>query len=321
MDWNSWVSVSCMEVSAKYKIPHFFSFGATETVNEKYKSNPDKYYYWVGKAWPTPDKLSQAYVSAINEAVQNGLWKPKVKTVALYGVDNDWGRSFGASLAKQFTDTGWKVVDKGEWISIGETEFYPLLNKLKDENASLIAGTMSDPSSVSSFIKQAREVNLKSLIITDGLGWIGEWYKLTGKSSDYVIDQIPQFVTPEAKDFHDKFVAKYNFEPGAITSGICYDYTNYLIKVLNRCNEKYDGIINKTNLAALAKDEIMTGKLDYTDGIIIKDYKYTAETYPDPVVGKGYYIYPVVQYFGGKATVVWPGDQKQQDLKVPDNLQ
>jgi branched-chain amino acid transport system substrate-binding protein len=44
---------------------------------------------------------------------------------------------------------------------------------------------------MSAFIKQADEVGLKSLIIADGLGWVGEWYNLTGKSSNFVMDQIP----------------------------------------------------------------------------------------------------------------------------------
>jgi len=317
MDWNSWVSVSEMEVAAKYKIPHFFSYGATEVVNQKFKSNPDKYFYWVGKAWPNPDKLSQAYVEAINEAVKKGTWTPRNKKIALFGVDNDWGRSFGASLKKQYEATGWTIVDT-EWVKLGETEFYPLLKKLKGMDVSLVAGTMSDPTAVSALIKQSREVGLPSLMVSDGLGWIGEWYKLTGNAADYTIDSIPQFASPAAKKFHDDFKAKYGFEPGAITSGITYDYTKFLIQVLNRCNEKYNGVINKENLAKIAKDEVMTGKLHFTDGIIIKNYQYTKETFPDPVVGPKDYIFPVVQYFSGKATVVWPDDQKQADLKIPD---
>ncbi len=58
--WHSWVSASCMEVAAKYKLPHFFAFGAGKVINDKYKADPAKYKYWVGKTWPLPDKLSFA---------------------------------------------------------------------------------------------------------------------------------------------------------------------------------------------------------------------------------------------------------------------
>ena len=40
----------------------------------------------------------------------------------------------------------------------------------------------------------------------------------------------------------------------------------------------------------------------------MSNYDYSPDTIPDPVVGKGHYIFPALQYMGGKATVVWPAD-------------
>lgn len=318
MTWHSWVSVSCMEIAAKYKMPHFFSFGATEVVNEKYESNPEKYKYWVGKSWPTPAKLSIAYVETMEGAIRDGLWTPKNKNVAIYGVDNDWGRSFGNSVAKQFEDAGWNVVTK-EWVSLGETEFYPLITKLKNSNVSVVVGSMSDPPSVSSFIKQTREVGLDSFVISDGLGWVGEWYSLTGNASNYVLDQIPQWTTDEAKKFRDDFTARYGFEPGASSGGLCYDQAKFLIKVLQETYKDY-GELTQENFAKIAEEKVMTGKLTLTDGIIMEEYKYTPETFPDPVVGEGYYIFPVIQYFDGTGKIIWPDNWKEIDLQIPDFL-
>ena len=42
LNWNSSVAVALMELTAKYKIPHFFGFGATEVVNETFASDPSK---------------------------------------------------------------------------------------------------------------------------------------------------------------------------------------------------------------------------------------------------------------------------------------
>jgi len=318
MDWHSWVSVSCMDVAAKYKMPHFFSFGATEVVNQKYQEDPEKYKYWVGKAWPTPSLLSSAYVSTVEEAVKNGIWTPKNKNVAVYGVDNDWGRSFGEAVAKQFTDAGWTVVAK-EWVGLGETEFYPLISKLKKADVSLVVGSMSDPPSVSSFIKQTKEVGLQSLVISDGLGWVGEWYSLTGDSSNYVLDQIPQWTSPEAKKFRDDFTAKYGFEPGASSAGMCYDWANYFIKVMQTTLDTY-GSLTTENFAKCAFEKVMTGELTYTDGILMKEYKYTPESFPDMVVGQDAYIFPVIQYFDGKGKIVWPEAWKEADLAIPDSM-
>ncbi|MEL7563435.1 MAG: ABC transporter substrate-binding protein [Dehalobacterium sp.] len=318
MDWHSWVSVSVMDVAAKYKMPHFFSFGATEVVNQKYQEDPEKYKYWVGKAWPTPSLLSIAYVDTVEEAIQKGLWTPKNKNVAVYGVDNDWGRSFGEAVAKQFTDAGWTIVTK-EWVGLGETEFYPLITKLKKADVSLVVGSMSDPPSVSSFIKQTREVGLKSFVISDGLGWVGEWYGLTGDASNYVLDQIPQWTTDKAKKFRDDFQAKYGFEPGASSGGLCYDWANYFIKVMQTTLDTY-GDLSTESFAKCAAEKVMTGELTYTDGIIMKEYKYTPETFPDPVVDQDHYIFPVIQYFAGQGKIIWPDDWKEVDLSIPDSM-
>ncbi len=318
MDWHSWVSVSVMDIAAKYKIPHFFSFGATSEVNQKYKADPNKYVYWMGKAWPTANKLSIGYVKTIDEAVQRGDWKPANKKVAIYGVDNDWGRDFGASLGQQFKDAGWEIVAT-EWVGLGETDFYPMLNKLKSLNVSVVAGTMSDPPAVSAFIKQIREVGLKSIVVADGLGWIGEWYSLTGDASNYVLDQIPQWTTPEAKKFAVDFKAKFGFEPGASTAGMNYDWARYFIKVLQETLKDY-GSLTRENIFNEGKEKVMTGKLTLKDGIIHKEYKYTPETWPDPVVDQEHYMFPVVQYFGGKGTVVWPDSFQETKIKIPDNL-
>lgn len=316
MDWHSWVSVSCMDIAAKYKIPHFFSFGAGNTVNEKIKGDYEKYKYWVGKAWPTASLLTSAYVQTIEDAIKKGTYVPRNKKVAIYGVDNDWGRNFGAALGQQFKDAGWEVVAE-EWVAIGETDFYPLLTKLKKEDVSVIAGTMSDPSSISSFIKQTREVGLKSLIIADGLGWVGEWYGLTGEASDYVLDQIPQWTTDKAKKFRDDFTAKFGFEPGPSAAGMCYDWSNFFIKVMNKTLEEY-GDLSTESFVKCADEWVIPGKLTFTEGIIHKEYKYTPESFPDPVVDQDHYIFPVVQYFGGEGKMVWPDAWKDQEIGIPD---
>ncbi|MEW6113248.1 MAG: ABC transporter substrate-binding protein, partial [Thermodesulfobacteriota bacterium] len=318
LSWHSWEAVALMDLVAKYKMPHFFGFGATKVVNEKYTSDPEKYAYWVGKFWPSPSKLTTAYIEALNGAIQQGLWSPRNRRVALYGVDNDWGRDFAEAIGNQFQAAGWQVVTK-EWVALGETEFYPLLKKLKDLDVSVVAGTMSDPPSVSAFIKQARQVGLKSFIVCDGLGWIGDWYKLTGDASDYVLDQIPQWTTDKARKFKEDFQKKFGFEPGPSTAGLAYDQTQFLLEILNEAVKQH-GEITRETLAKVAKEMVMTGKLTLTEGIMMKEYKFTPESFPDPAIGQDYYIFPVIQYFKGEGRIVWPAAWKQADLQVPDYL-
>jgi branched-chain amino acid transport system substrate-binding protein len=316
--WHSWVSLSCMEVTAKYKIPHFFAFGAGNEINDKYNADPEKYKYWVGKGWPTAFKLSIGYVDALEDAIAKGLWKPAAKKAAIFGVDNDWGRNFGNSLGDQLKSAGWEVVSY-DWVPLGETDFVPLINKLKNANVALVAGTMSDPPSVSSFTKQTREQNLKSLVVSDGLGWVGEWYELTGEYSDYILDMIPQWTTPKSQEFKAAFTEKYGIDPGPSTAGLCYDTATFFLKVLQTAVEKY-GDLTRETVAKTAEELVMTGELSLTEGIMMKEYKYTKETFPDLVVGNDHYMFPVIQYMGGESIMIWPPHVKAADLAIPENI-
>jgi branched-chain amino acid transport system substrate-binding protein len=315
--WHSWCSLSAMEVTAKYKLPHFFAFGAGYEINEKYKADPGKYKYWVGKGWPTAYKLSIGYVDAFEDAIKQGRWAVKEKKAAVYGVDNDWGRNFGNAIGQQLKDAGWEVVSY-DWLQLGETDFHPLLSRLKRENVALVAGTMSDPPAISAFTKQAREVNLKSLIVADGLGWVGEWYDLTGDASDYILDMIPQWTTPKAQAFREAFKKKYNgMEPGPSTAGLCYDTASFFLKVLQTTLEKY-GELTTASITKCAEELVMTGQLTLDNGIMMKEYQYTPESFPDLVVGNDHYMFPVIQYKGGEPIMVWPPAFKTTDLIIPD---
>jgi len=315
LNWHSSVAIACMDIAAQYKIPHFFAIGSTELVNKKYHSDPEKYSYWGGKFWSTPDKLVTGYVDSLNDAIKKGLWKPEKKLIAIYGEETDWGRSFGGALKKEFMKSGWKISSE-DYFPLTQTDFYPLMNKYKKAGVAAIAGVNSGTASISAFIKQSAEVKLKALIIADGLGWSGEWYKLTGKASNGVLDMIPQLTTPQSRKWAESFKAKYGYSPSPSAGGLNYDAMNFFIKVARRTLEKY-GKLNKETLHKIQNEELATGKLTFTaaDGaLIMKSYRYTKETMPDPVVGKDAYYFPVLQYKNGKGNIIYPDDWKQAEL-------
>lgn len=313
INWHSSVAVACMEITAKYKVPHFFGFGATEVVNEKFHSDQDKYGYWMYKGWPTPKKLSISYVQALENAIDEGTWSPADKTFAIYGEDTDWGRSFGNGIREQLEKAGWEMVAE-DYFPIDQTEFYPLHNKLKKINPAVIAGTSTAPPSLSAFIKQADEVGLESLIIADGLGWVGEWYNLTGSSSNYVIDQIPGWATEEGKEYAKKFEDRFGITPSPSSGGLSYDAATMFI-ALAKDVVKDKGELSSQAIYEFVKDEFWTGNWSFTDGIVMDEYAATPESVPDPVVGKGYYIFPVLQYFDGEGKIIFPPEWAEQDLQ------
>ncbi|AOY60605.1 putative periplasmic binding protein [Desulfococcus multivorans] len=314
-NWHSSVAVAAMDAAAQYRIPHWFGFGATELVNEKWRSDPARYSYWGGKGWPVPAKMAVGYVECLDNAVEKNLWKPANKKVAVYGEDTDWGRSLGSALKKMFADKGWEIVSE-DYFPITQTDFYPLLSKYKSADVSVLAGTSTIASTMTAFVKQANEVGLGSVIIADGLGWMGDWYKMAGPGSNGVLDMIPQLTTPEARKWAEDIQARYGFNPSPSAGGLCYDGTNMFIKILNRTFEKY-GALNKENIHKIFVEEVQTGKLTFSkaDGaLIMNEYRYTAESVPDPVVGKDAYYFPVIQYTEGKGAIVYPEDWKEKDF-------
>ena len=306
LGWHSSVAVAQMEIAAKYKVPHFFAMGATGVVNQKFNSDKTKYGYWTTKGWPDPTKLSIGYVQAIEDAITAGTYKPAEKKVAIYGEDTDWGRSFAKGLEDGLKAKGWTVVSE-DFFPTTQTDFSALVSRYQSNNVPLIAGTTTIPASIASFLKAVDDAGLKALVVADGLGWIGDWYKLSGSASDYVVDQIPQFASDKAKKFASDYQAKFGSKPSPSAAGLSYDFTNYFIKVAQQTLAEQCELTSAT-LYKTAQDEIWTGKLTYTDGIIMSNYDYSADSIPDPVVGGGHYIFPALQYMGGNATVVWPTD-------------
>lgn len=316
-NWNSSVGVALMDVAAKYQMPIFFPMGAAGTINEKWHSD-EKYKYYVSKGWAEPGKMTVAYVEAINTAIEKGIWKPKNKKIAIYGEDNDWGRTFGNSIAQRFVDQGWEVVAE-DYTKLGETDFYPLLTKFKKLEPSLVAGTISSAQSLSSFIKQFRELNIEAFLICDCLYETANFYELTGDASDYVLDNRPVFITEEAKQYAAKFKEKYGYEPAATAAGQIYDYARFFIQVANETLKEY-GELNRETLFKYSQEKLVTGEVSFTDSILYEKIQYDSESMPDPIVGEGYYIHPVIQFFGGEPTVIWPESIKEADLQIPDNL-
>ncbi len=312
LNWHSSVAVACMEVSAQYQIPHLFPFGATEVVNEKFHSDPDRYGYWMNKGWPVAEDLTVSYVDAIEDAIARGLWTPDEKNLAICAEDTHWGRSFGDAIRTQLEAEGWTTVAE-DYVSIDEVEFLPTLNKFRARDVALIAATTTSMPSFAALINQADEIGLESMIIGDGLGWGGEWYQLTGDASDYVIDQIPGWATEEGLQFAESYRERWAAEPSSAAAGLAYDGTNMFIELAQRALNEY-GELSSETIYRWGRENLQTGQWAYTGGIVMDEYRYTPETLPDPVVGEGYYMFPVRQYFSGEGRIVFPPDWAEQPL-------
>ncbi len=311
-DFYSSVALAIMDIAAKYKVPHFFGSGASGEIVKKVRSDPQKYGYWMGKTWPVPEAVVvPGYVAALNEVITD----PAKRRIAVVSDDGEGPTNERIAVRDGFKAAGWEVVDE-EHFSTTETEFYPLLSKIKNTNPEVTYVTVSAAPSFAAFVKQSREVKLPGLLIANGLGWVGEWYSMTGDASDYVLDMIPQFTGAKATDFVQRYKQRWNEDPSPSSAGLAYDYAKFFIKVANRAIEEY-GELTSDALYQVGNKEMWTGQLTFTDGIMMKEYKYSQESYPDAVVGPDAFTFPVIQYFGGQTKVVWPADKADSQLQLP----
>ena len=136
----------------------------------------------------------------------------------------------------------------------------------------LIAGTSTIPASISAFLKAVDDAGVKSMIVADGLGWIGEWYKLSGTSSNYVLDQIPGWTTDAAKKFAADFETKYGFTPSPSAAGLSYDCDQLLHQGPADQRWRTSAASRARRIYKTAQDKLWTGQLTYTDGIIMANY-------------------------------------------------
>lgn len=315
LNWHSSVAVAAMDIAARNKLPHFFGLGGTDVINEKFEYEPEYYSYYMAKSWPTPEKLTNAYVDTLENAIENEVWAPRNKRVTIYGENTDWGKSFGAAIAEDFKDAGWEIA--GEiYITTGDIELQPVMNEMQSMDSAVIAGTIATGPSLSAFINQADQAGLNSVIIADGLGWAGEWYDITGDSSNYVLDQVPTWSSNEAKGFVGDFKDKYGFIPSASAGGLVYDKTSFFIQIAENTLEEY-GELTRETLYNYGQEKLWTGEITYEKGVVMNQYKYTPESIPDPVVGKNFFIFPVVQYFEGTGKIIWPEAWKVTDFEPP----
>ena len=242
------------------------------------------------------------YGPPLKHFIEAGLWRPANMKAAVLVEDTDFGRGWGAAAIDSLSKAGFEVLPYYV-TALEETEFSPLLTKYKAQQVSLVGMTSTGNVSVSNFVKQSRQQDVKALMIAHGLGWFSEWYELTGEASNYAVAiDLPQVIDDEQAKWVERYKAKFGIEPGIGASGITYDYMRLAFKVLNKAGtldfdklvetiyeNPYRGVWNYYQFArepgpnALAPGEVMTGEF----------------------MKKGFF-FPMVQLMDGKAQVIWP---------------
>jgi branched-chain amino acid transport system substrate-binding protein len=201
-----------------------------------------------------------------------------------------------------------------EYLAPGTVDFSSVISELVSLDPAAVAGTA--PSWLPLFLQEAERAQLRSAIIADGLSWWPGWYQTIGNASDYVLDQVPLWPTAKARTFAQDFETRWGVTPRPYAAGLAYDGTKFFVAAAQTVYDE-EGVLTSEALHAFAQDRIWTGQWTFQDGIMVEQYKYTAHTVPDPLVGDGYYTFPIVQYFDGEGKIIFPTSQAEQPFTPP----
>jgi branched-chain amino acid transport system substrate-binding protein len=225
--------------------------------------------------------------------LEGGQFKPKNKTVAFIVEDTDYGRSNAQKASELFTGIGWKTLSI-ETVSLGYTDFYPQLTKLKAAEPDIVVTVFTPLASGVVYSKQFHEVGMKASHFAIYYPLRPEYLEQAGNAGDYlmwsplIVDPVNN---PEHKAFAEKIAKRWN------------------VTLSNDHASGYDGVINAMDAIARAKSlepkaivEALS-KLDRKGvmGRYVFDQKtHTVKDREDflPV--------PAAQIQNGKNVVIWP---------------
>jgi branched-chain amino acid transport system substrate-binding protein len=195
--FHSSIALAVMEVAAKYKIPYIISTAASTEIGKKILSNPLKYKY-IFQANINSTAWQLAYMYPIEYAIEKGIWKPQKKILAIVVEDTDWGRASGELWKSIWSNRGWTIAVY-EITPPQQTDFYSILNKIKQSGAEVVKAEFSLPPTLAAFVKQFKEVGVKAWLVLGSAHWSNEFVRLTGDALEYSIGTF-EYIPKEYKE-------------------------------------------------------------------------------------------------------------------------
>ena len=159
------------------------------------------------------NQVNAHYGDAVVDFLKNVV---KPKTIAILYESSAFGTSGADAMAKDAASFGAKVVLK-EKFETGAIDFKPLLSKVKAEQPDVIY-TVAYANEAQLIMKQAKELRIDAKLYAGGAAGfaIPEFIKGAQDAAEYVVSATlwtPQLKYPGAREFADKYKAKYNDYP------------------------------------------------------------------------------------------------------------
>lgn len=201
-EYTSQCSYAVAGVAEKYKTPYLVVTGAADKITQQgwkyvYRLNP-------------PSSLYNAGIFGFFEAVA------RPKSIAILYENTDFGTSTSKAM-KEYAEAKGILVVLAEGYQAGAIDFKPILQKVKSLRPEILY-MVSYLMDASLLMRQSKELDINPQAFVGGAAGftLPEFLQNAGEASEYVMSGTlwtPQVKYAGAKEFFDKFKARFGKEP------------------------------------------------------------------------------------------------------------
>lgn len=268
--WSSSVTWAAATVAQQRKIPFLVNTASADKITEQ----GWKYIFRIN---PPVSEHPRALASFLRKVA-------RVKTASILH-ENTYLGEFGAKKFIKLCEELRIEVVMNEGYEVGAAELDPLLMEIKAKDPDLVYMN-SSPMDASLFMQQAKMFNLNPKL------YVGNAAGFTGEAAEYVYSHTlwtPSVPYPGARDYFDRFVAKYSRPPG-YHGAQAYAAMTVIADALKRA----ESLTPMGVRDALSETEMMT---------VLGPVKFIS--YGKKTQQNSLPTY-LVQWINGKLEVVWP---------------
>ncbi|MCP4576897.1 MAG: ABC transporter substrate-binding protein [Deltaproteobacteria bacterium] len=288
--YSSSVTWATIAVAQQRKVPFLVNTGSADRITEQG-------WQYIFRLNPPVSEYPKAFGSFLETVAKD------VKTVVILHENSLFGQSGSKKFVKKCEKMGLKVLMK-EGYEAGAIDFKPLLVKVKNKNPDLVY-MISYIMDASLLMRQSKELNFNPKLFVGGAAGftLPEFQKNAGSAADYVFSATlwtPSVPYPGAKEYYDKFVAKYN-TPTEYHGAEAYAAMYVLADALKRAKT----LTTEGVREALATTDMMTAFGP------VKFISYGKKTQQNSLPTF------LVQWINGKLETVWPKDVSTHKYVYP----
>jgi branched-chain amino acid transport system substrate-binding protein len=194
-------TLAVMPVAEKYQVPLITGVSSNATLTEKGNK-------WFFRATDTDAILAKSFARILYD-------KLKLRSLALVGVNDDFGRGAVDEFVKNMEALGGKVVLK-DYFDHGTTDYYTLLTKVRaaKPDGLFVAAETQDGSIL---VKQVKELGLDLKVFGVGSWATSDFIKLAGEAAEGIYAAVPYAYTmenPKNQAFVKEYQAAFKEAPG-----------------------------------------------------------------------------------------------------------